>query len=209
MKLRLLLSGLLMAPLPQAVFAQQLQTQQVPLQAPPPKPATAPKPVKPHPAPKKATAAPAAAATVKARLLEKIKDWSVFVYEDADGRVCFAAAPPSDMQPKTAKRTPVIFYVSTWQKDGVRNEVSVKLGYSMKAKSAAMVTAGGKQFALTAEDDKAYPKDPAEERKLLAAMAAGGVMIVKATSARGTATTDQYSLDGAPAAVQKLQQACP
>lgn len=209
MKLRLLLSGLLIAPLPQAVFAQQLQTQQVPLQAPSPKPATAPKPVKPHPAPKKATAAPTAAATVKARLLEKIKDWSVFVYEDADGRVCFAAAPPSDMQPKTAKRTPVIFYVSTWQKDGVRNEVSVKLGYSMKAKSAAVVTAGGKQFALTAEDDKAYPKDPAEERKLLAAMAAGGVMIVKATSARGTATTDQYSLDGAPAAVQKLQQACP
>jgi len=210
MKLRLLLSGLIIAPLPQAVSAQQFQTQQVPQQAAPPKPPTAPKPAKPaRPAPKKTTAAPAPAATVKARLLEKIKDWSVFVYEDANGRVCFAAAPPSDMQPKTAKRTPAIFYVSTWQKDGVRNEVSVKLGYSMKAKSAAMVTAGGKQFALTAEDDKAYPKDPAEERKLLAAMAAGGVMIVKATSTRGTATTDQYSLDGAPAAVQKLQEACP
>ncbi|MGA7329837.1 MAG: invasion associated locus B family protein [Rhodomicrobium sp.] len=208
MRLRLLLSGLIITLLPQAVFAQQFQTQQVPPQAAP-TPATAPKSVKPHPAPKKATAAPAAATTVKARLLEKIKDWSVFVYEDANGRVCFAAAPPSDMQPKTAKRTPVIFYVSTWQKDGVRNEVSVRLGYSMKAKSPAMVTAGGKQFALTAEDDKAYPKDPAEERKLLAAMAAGGVMIVKATSARGTTTTDQYSLDGAPAAVQKLQQACP
>jgi hypothetical protein len=34
-------------------------------------------------------------------------------------------------------------------------------------------------------------------------------MIVKATSAKGTVTTDQYSLDGISEAVQKLQEACP
>jgi hypothetical protein len=60
-----------------------------------------------------------------------------------------------------------------------------------------------------ADDDKAFAKDPAQERKLLSAMASGGPMIVKGTSAKGTATTDQYSLDGVSGAVQKLQEACP
>jgi hypothetical protein len=135
----------------------------------------------------------------------------VFISEDAHGRVCFAAAAPTETQPKEAKRTSVVFYVTTWPKDGVRNQVSVRLGYDIKGNSAASVTAGGKRFALTGDDgDKfAFPKDPADEPKLLAAMAAGGPMVVKATSARGTATTDQYSLEGASAAVQKLQQACP
>jgi len=193
-----------------AAGAPLASAQQVQPLAPAPQPAKPPKPAvaKPKPAVKKPATAPAA---VKARLLEKIGDWSVFVHEDAGGRVCFAAAAPTDMQPKaaTANRTPVVFYVTTWQKDGVRNEVSVKLGYAIKANSSAAVTAGGQRFALPGNDDKAYAKDTGDERKLLQAMAAGGQMAVKATSAKGTATTDQYSLDGAYAAVQKLQEACP
>ena len=73
----------------------------------------------------------------------------------------------------------------------------------------AAVTAGGGSFTLPADDDKAYTKDLADEQKLLAAMAGGGSMVVKATSAKGTATTDQYSLEGLAAAVMKTQQACP
>ncbi len=201
---RLLLSACLITVLAPLAAAQQNAPQPGAAQPLPTKPATKPKAAaskKPAPAP--------AVATPKARLLEKFKDWTVFIYEDTSGRVCFAATAPTDMQPKTAKRTPVIFYVTTWQKDGVRNELSVKLGYPMKAKAAATVTIGGQTFTLTADDDKAYAKDPAEERRLLAAMGSGGPMIVKAASAKGTATTDQYSLDGVSSAIQKVQEACP
>jgi len=208
MRARLLLSAISIAGLAANAAAQEAPAQQAPAK---PAPATAtPKP-KPAAAPAKkptpATAAPAA--PLKARLLEKIGEWSVFIFEDIGGRVCFAAAAPTDMQPKTAKRTPVVFYVTAWQKDGVRNEVSVKLGYSLKAKSAATVSAGGQNFSLPADDDKAYAKDTGEEQKLLAAMNGGGTMVVKATSAKGTATTDQYSLEGAAGAVRKLREACP
>jgi hypothetical protein len=173
-----------------------------------------PKAVKPKsaaPKPKPAAAKPTSPAVPsRARLIDKIGDWSVFVHDDPAGRVCFAASAPSETLPKTAKRAPVIFYVTSWQKDGVKNEVSVKLGYAIKAKSNATVTAGGKSFALPAgDDDKAYTKDANDEKRLLTAMAAGGSMVVKATSAKGTATVDQYSLEGAAAAVQKLQDACP
>jgi len=190
-------------------MAQQADVEQVaPEPAQQPKPATKPKP-KPVPvaAPAKKPAAPAP--EVKARLLERIKDWTVFIYEGAEGRVCFAASAPIDMQPKAAKRSPVIFYVTTWQKDGVHKEVSLRQGYAMKANAVATVTVGGQNFSLSADDDKAYAKDPADERKLLDAMVAGGPMTVKATSAKGTQTTDQYSLEGVAAAVQKLEESCP
>jgi hypothetical protein len=188
--------------------AQQTAPQQaVPQPAQTPKPA-APKP-KPKPKPVAAKKPAAPAPEAKAKLLEKIKDWAVYIHDSAEGRVCFAATAPSDMQPKTAKRTPVVFYVTTWQKEGVHNEVSVKQGYAMKANATATVTVGGQTFTLTADDDKVYAKDPAEERKLLVAMGAGGSMTVKAAPAKGAATTDRYSLDGLALAMQKLQEACP
>jgi hypothetical protein len=194
-----------MALAPLAKAQEITPPQAVPQPTQPPRPA-APKP-KPKPVAKKP--APTTAPEVKAHLLERVKDWTVFIFDSSEGRVCFAASAPTDMQPKTVKRTPVIFYVTTWQKAGVHNEVSVRQGYAMKANAVATVTVGGQSFALTAEDDKVYAKDPADERKLLAAMSGGGPLIVKATSAKGTATVDQYSLDGVSLAVQKLQEACP
>ncbi len=221
MQVRLLLPAMLMAVLAPLAAAQDFDAQPQPAPQQPQQPAKPPKPVavKPKPAaaapaPKKPSpvivAAPAPTPASKARLLEKIGDWSVFIYEDPAGRVCFAASAPTDMQPKaaTAKRTTVVFYVTAWKKDGVRNEISVKLGYPIKPKSVAAVTAGGASFTLPSDDDKAYTKDLADEQKLLAAMSGGGSMVVKATSAKGTATIDQYSLEGLAAAVQKAQQAC-
>jgi glucose/arabinose dehydrogenase len=200
---------ILLAP---CAVAQQSDIEQVTPQPSQQPKAAAPTPAKPKPKPAPAPAkkpVPVAAPEVKARLLERIKDWTVYIYEGAEGRICFAASAPTDMQPKTAKRTSVIFYVTTWQKDGVHTEVSVRQGYAMKANAVATVTVGGQTFSLSADDDKAYPKDPADERKLLAAMTAGGPMIVKATSAKGTQTTDQYSLEGVDGAVQKLEESCP
>jgi glucose/arabinose dehydrogenase len=204
-------ASLLILLAPYAVAQQSDIEQVIPQPSQQPKP-TAPTPAKPKPKPAPAPAkkpVPVAAPEVKARLLERIKDWTVYIYEGAEGRICFAASAPTDMQPKTAKRTSVIFYVTTWQKDGVHTEVSVRQGYAMKANAVATVTVGGQNFVLSADDDKAFPKDPADERKMLAAMTAGGPMIVKATSAKGTQTTDQYSLDGVAAAVQKLEESCP
>jgi hypothetical protein len=192
-----------------AAFAQETAPQAVPQPVQPQRPAPAAKPrPRPKPVPAKKPAAPAPP-EIKAHLVQKIKDWTVFVYEGTEGRVCFAAAAPSDMQPKTVKRTGVIFYITTWQKDGVHNEVSVKQGYSMKANATATVALGGQSFVLTAEDDKIFVKEAASERQLLAALAGGGEMIVKATSSKGTATTDHYSLDGITEAVQKIQEICP
>lgn len=208
----LVVSATLLFIMPTFVLAQQQIQQPTPqqVQAPPQSaPAVRPRPKIVKPREVKKPAVTIEEGTEKAHLLQKIKDWTVFIYEGTDGRVCFAATAPTDMQPKGAKRTPVIFYITTWQKDGVRNEISVKQGYALRANSTAVLTVGNQQFTLAPADDKAFIKEAADERKLIAAMATGGAMTVKATSTKGTNTTDQYSLDGMPDAVKKLQEVCP
>lgn len=157
-------------------------------------------------APKAKTSAAAPAQTAK--LLNKYNDWSVFEHETQGSKVCFITSRPKDMEPKSANRSPVYFYLTTWQKDGVRNEVSVKIGYTFKANSAPAVIVGAEQFELFPREDKAFMRDPAEERKLLQAMSNGTAMVVKGVSVRGTETTDQYSLAGFSSAVKDIEQAC-
>lgn len=152
-------------------------------------------------------AAPAFAQTAK--LVQKFDNWQVFVHEAKDEKICFAAAQPKSMEPKTAKRGPVFLYLTTWHKDGVRNEVSIKLGYTVKPDSEPLAIIGNDQFKLFPKDDKAFMRDPAEERKLLDAMKKGATLTVKGTSARGTATVDQYSLSGLGAAMTSLTSTCP
>ena len=143
-----------------------------------------------------------------AKLLQKYDDWQVFLHETKDEKVCFAASTPKEMEPKSAKRGSVFFYLTTWHKDGVKNEVSVKAGYPFKADSNPTIAVGNDEFQLYPKDDKAFMRDPAEERKLLDAMRKGSTMTVKGTSIRGTSTTDQYSLKGLVPALKQMETAC-
>ena len=152
-------------------------------------------------------ASPALAQTAK--LLKTFDDWQVFVHEANNEKVCFAASAPKDMAPKGVNRGSVFLYLTTWQKDGVRNEVSVKLGYTLKPESTPLVEVGTTEFQLYPKDDKAFMRDPAEERKLLENMRKGQDLRVKGQSARGTDTEDKYSLKGLTAALNHVETACP
>jgi invasion protein IalB len=152
-------------------------------------------------------AMPALAQTTKP--VQKFDDWQVFVHETKDEKVCFAATQPKSMEPRSARRGSVFLYLTTWQKDGVRNELSVKIGYPLKQDSEPLAIVGQEEFKLFPKDDKAFMRDPAEERKLLDAMRKGSTLTLKGTSSRGTNTTDQYSLNGLTAALTSVGSECP
>ena len=59
----------------------------------------------------------------------------------------------------------------------------------------------GQKFTMFTKKDGAWMANPAEERKLVAAMKAGREMVVSGVSARGTQTTYTYSLSGVTAAI--------
>ena len=77
--------------------------------------------------------------------------WSLYANESADPKLCFAAATPSEKKPATANRGPTLLYVSAWPKDGIRSEVSVKLGYPVKPDSTVTVAVGTDTFSAVPE----------------------------------------------------------
>lgn len=134
--------------------------------------------------------------------------WSLYSNESAGARLCFAAATPAEKKPATATRGPTLLYVSAWPKDGIRSEVSVKLGYPVKPDSTVTVTIGTDTFSLFPKEERAYVADATQELKLVEALKKGSKADVTATSARGTETTDTYTLSGLTQALTELSKTC-
>jgi invasion protein IalB len=156
-------------------------------------------------------ALPAGAQTATEGALEtgKFGDWIVHRNAGDGPKICFAATQPRIKEPAGANRAKIVLYVSAWPKEGVKSEVSIKLGYRIKPDSPVAVTVGTDSFQLFAEEDRAYVSDATEELKLIEAMKKGSKLVVQATSSKGTQTTDTYSLSGLGQALQAIASACP
>ena len=134
--------------------------------------------------------------------------WTSFTHGEASSLLCFAAAQPAKQEPATAKRDPAFVYVSSWPKDGVKAEFSIKIGYSLRKGSEVTLAVGSSSFKLFVSGDRAYVADVTEELKLLEAMRKGSTMTVQGISERGTTTTDTYSLAGISQALQAVATNC-
>lgn len=140
-------------------------------------------------------------------LLEKFKDWSAYAATGTP-KVCFAVAKPTQSNPKNVKRGPIFFYISSWPADNVVNEVSVKMGYPFSDGAKATVTIGTAKFELFTKDEGAFVEKPDMETKLIEAMKTGNTMKIEGKSARGTATSDIYSLNGLSDALDRAAKEC-
>jgi uracil-DNA glycosylase len=147
---------------------------------------------------------PAAAQTGK--WLATFSDWSSYMAEEPKGKICFAASQPKSQEPKNLNREPPFFYISAWPREGVKSEVSIKIGYPFKKGSEATVTVGSTAFKLFTQNDRAFVGDAAQEQKLIEAMKKGSTMQVQGTSERGTMVTDTFSLSGLAQAMQSLSE---
>lgn len=155
-----------------------------------------------------ALAAWPAGAQQGAIVVGEYNDWALHQSRSDKHNICYVASEPKERQPKTANRAAIVFYISTWPKDGVKSEISVKQGYPLKQGAKVTVTVGEETFELTAKDERAYLYDPTQELKLIEAMKKGSRMVVTGVSSRGTNTTDTYSLSGITAALQAMAEKC-
>ena len=88
--------------------------------------------------------------------------------------------------------------------------VSFIAGYPFKKDSETTLEIGGKPFKLFTDGETAWARDSDTDKTITAALrdTKGKPMVVKGTSARGTKTTDTYSLDGVTQAYDAMNQAC-
>lgn len=151
------------------------------------------------------SATPVLAQEVK--LLQKYNDWAAYTSEGSP-KVCFAVSQPRDSSPKNVRRGPIYFYVSHYPGDKIAGEISVKMGYPFAPGAKVTVTIGSDKFELFTKDEGAFVEKTEDEAKLVGALKAGSSMTVQGRSARGTSTSDNYSLSGTTDALDRIAKEC-
>jgi hypothetical protein len=178
-----------------------------PADAAPAKPAEA-APAKPPAANKPAT--PPNVGGVKPTLLGQYGEWGAYTASPGGKKVCFAIAKPTSSQtnPPDRPRNPVYMFISSRPAEKVSNEVSIIIGYPFKPGTEASAAVGSTTYALYSQQDGAWIKNAAEEAQMVDAMRAGQSAVVKGVSAKGTQSTDTYSLKGLAQALDRVGQEC-
>ena len=173
------------------------------------KPAPTPAPAA-KPAAKPDPAVAAAAGGAEPTLIGQFGTWGAYTATPNGKKVCFALAKPSSSKtnPPNRPRDPAYAFVSTRPAEKVTNEVSIMIGYALKPGSESSLEVGGASYAMYTQGDGLWIKNAAEEERMVDAMRKSADVTVKGMSAKGTETTDTFSLKGLAQALDKVAQDC-
>lgn len=180
----------------------------------PAKPGASAKPAAPASAAKSGAAKPGAKPAVapgggQPVQLEVYGDWGAYASTTAKGKVCYALAQPKDRQPKSLQRDPGYLFIATRPSEGVRNEVSMVLGFVTQDGGDGKAAIGNASFALVTKGNAAWVKNAAEDAAFVDAMRRGQSLTIEAKSKRGNSSTDRYVLAGLTQALDRVKKECP
>jgi hypothetical protein len=136
-------------------------------------------------------------------------DWTAYTYKAPDTTVCYIVSQPkSSDAAKKVKRDPIFFIVTHMPGRKIHGEVSTIIGYPFKEATMVQLKVGEAEFELFTNGDGAWADTTDKEKKIVAAMKSGQQFSVRGTSWKGTETTDNYSLNGFSAAMDKIDSSC-
>lgn len=149
----------------------------------------------------------------KRDLIGSFRDWDAFTIARGTGeKICYMVSVPKKWTASRqgVRRGNIYITVTHRPKARVRNEVNVVAGYPYGRNAEATANIDGKRrFKMFTEGDGAWLRTPREDTQMVEAMKRGNNLVVVGTSARGTRTTDSYSLAGFTAAHNAINKACP
>ena len=154
-------------------------------------------------------ALPVVAADNQIEVLGSFDDWSAFSYKDEAGLVCYMATEPTKSQGKYSRRDDVFLIITHRPNDKTYDVVNVVAGYTYRpASKPTMTIDNNKSVNLVVHNNTAWGKDEKVDEDLVNQMKKGSRALLKGTSARGTLTTDTFSLKGFSKAYQLINKAC-
>lgn len=128
--------------------------------------------------------------------------WGAF--RDASPPRCFAIARPIE---KHANAQPFAS-IATWPRDGVRNQLHVRLSRARSANARVTLSIGERRFELKAGDADAWAPDARTDAAIVAAIRSGRSMSVETIAANGFPFADTYALKGAATAIDASVLGC-
>lgn len=147
--------------------------------------------------------------------IDSFSHWRVYELGSGADKVCYILSEPLEKLPKNVRRGKIYFSVMHWPANGIRNEASVSVGYPFSTKSNPYARIGSDDFdfdsgvQMGGDKSWAWMRNPVHHDRLIDMMRRGNQLVFKGTSARGTLTTDTYSLIGFSKALDRINQACP
>lgn len=145
------------------------------------------------------------------KLLGSFKDWDAHVITEKGAKSCYMV---SAVKKWTASREGVnrgdtYITVTHRPKFDVKDEVNVVVGYPIRDGSELRVTIDGKKrYDLFTQGRGGWAYDSRDDSAIVKSMKRGASLVARATSKRGTKTTDTYSLRGFTAAYNAISRAC-
>jgi invasion protein IalB len=142
------------------------------------------------------------------------RDWNAFASTAPGDKVCFIASQPTESKysQSISGRDPAFFQVTSVPNQGIRNEASTVVGFTILTTADVTIDIDGTKFRMfldASQPDTAWSV-PEQETALVEAMRKGSRMTVVSTSSpRKTVVTDTYSLSGVTAALNKVLEECP
>jgi len=147
-----------------------------------------------------------AAAKSDLQTIGDFQAWNAATFTDNSVRTCYAVSTPAESLPKNVRRGKIYVMVSRRSSEQT-DELILVSGYPYKDGSPAQVSIDTSKFTLTTGNEFAWVP-MGEVQQLVNAMIGGQEMTVEGISARGTETTDTYSLRGFTAAYRAMVKAC-
>lgn len=141
--------------------------------------------------------------------IDKFGDWNAFSDSEDGKPLCYMASLPQKSEGNYTQRGDTYIMITHRPAEKTVGEVSVRAGYTYKAGSETEARIdSNRPIKLFTDGGFSWARDVETDRTMVAAMKAGGTLIVKGTSSRGTLTTDTYSLKGFTAAYNAISKAC-
>lgn len=141
--------------------------------------------------------------------------WSAWEFGDGAAKVCYLTGVPATSQtkPPGARRGDIRLTVSHRPATKARDEISFQAGYPLKSdRPVTAIVDKTKTFELSrraaSQVEMIWTKDPDTDKAMIAALKTGKELVVNGTSQRGTATIDNFKLDGFAKALEAANRAC-
>ncbi|MCB9973475.1 MAG: hypothetical protein H6863_03635 [Rhodospirillales bacterium] len=135
-------------------------------------------------------------------------NWTAYYFMENGEKVCYMASEPDKHEGKYTSRGDIAAMITHWPAKDSKDVFSYVAGYDYKKGSDVTVSVGGETFTLFTQGEMAWAADESTDKRLMQAIKKGSTMVVKGTSARGTLTTDTYSLKGSSAAYDAISKTC-
>lgn len=135
--------------------------------------------------------------------------WTAYTYTDSTGKICYMASEPEKSTGKYKKRDDVFLMVTHRPNDQIFDVVNVVAGYTYRRGSKPAIAVDKKRgITLVPHDNTAWGHDNNTDKRLVEQMHSGSQAVLTGTSARGTDTTDTFSLKGFAKAYADISMAC-